>query len=79
MRNEMQEVQNRDSWNLLAIMILVMVVLGVFFSTTGCTVSVGAEGRAFYPKEDPRKGFFDGGGIDGMWSRSSGFNTLGGE
>jgi hypothetical protein len=45
--------------------------------SAGCTVSVGAEGRAFYPKDDPRKGFFDGGGIDGLWSRPSGFNTLG--
>jgi hypothetical protein len=66
---------------------LTMVLLAIF---TGCTVSVGGEARGFYPKEDPRKGFFDNGGIDGLWSRpayprnpnevrhpSSGFNTLG--
>ena len=80
-RNEMQEVQKRDSWNLLATMILVMVILGVLFSATGCTVSAGVEGRAFYPKNDPRKGFFDLGGLDGIFSSGGGggggFATLG--
>jgi len=47
----------------------------------GCTVSVGAEGRAFYPENDPREGFFDLGGIDGIFSgggSGGGFATLGG-
>lgn len=61
-----------------AFMFLVCLAGIILTFSTGCTVSVGAEGRAFYPKDDPRKGFFDSGGIDGLWSRpSSGFNTLG--
>jgi hypothetical protein len=83
MRNEMQEVQNRDSWDLLATMILVMVILGILSCATGCTVSIGAEGRTYYPGEngsDPREGFFDQGGMDGMYSsqpeRKRGFNTI---
>jgi|DEB0MinimDraft_10_1074344.scaffolds.fasta_scaffold27610_4 hypothetical protein len=49
-------------------------------SGVGCTVSAGVEGRAFYPKNDPRKGFFDFGGIDGIFSSApsgGGFNLLG--
>ena len=47
----------------------------------GCTLSVGAEGRAFYPADkSPRKGFYDAGGMDGIYSRpaTGSFATLGG-
>lgn len=64
---------------LLAFVFLLSLAGILLTIATGCTLSVGAEGRAFYPKDDPRKGFFDNGGIDGLWSRPSGFNTLGGQ
>ena len=59
---------------ILIICVLVMIMAG------GCTVSVGAEGRAFYPADkSPRKGFYDAGGMDGIYSRpaSGSFATLG--
>ena len=60
--------------------VFLLALAGILLTLAGCTLSLGAEGRAFYPKEDPRKGFFDNGGIDGLWSRpATGFNTLGGE
>mgnify|MGYP006893251209 FL=1 len=52
----------------------------VMIMSSGCTVSVGAEGRAFYPADkSPRKGFYDAGGMDGIYSRpaSGSFATLG--
>jgi len=47
---------------------------------SGCTLSVGAEGRAFYPKNDLRQGYYDAGGMDGMFTTPApapkGFKTL---
>lgn len=59
-------------------------VLAIIALLSGCTVSVGAEGRAFYPKNDLRQGYYDGGGMDGMFTTPApapkGFKTLiGGE
>jgi len=62
------------STTILIFCVLVMMLAG------GCTVSVGAEGRAFYPADkSPRKGFYDAGGMDGIYSRpaTGSFATLG--
>ena len=80
MRNEIENLEKRESWNLVGFIILFVFVLGLMFAATGCTVSAGVEGRAFYPKNDPRKGFFDLGGLDGIFSSGGGgggFATLG--
>ena len=51
------------STTILVFCVLIMMLAG------GCTVSVGAEGRAFYPADkSPRKGFYDAGGMDGIYS-----------
>jgi len=68
-----------------------IVLASVFvFTSIGCTVSVGAEGRAYYPETpefgDPRESFFEK-GIDGIFGifgggggggGGGGFSTLGG-
>ena len=58
-----------------------LILAAVVFSVLGgCTVSLGAEGRAFYPADkSPRKGFYDAGGMDGIYSRpaTGSFATLG--
>lgn len=81
MRNKIEN-KNREILKDVVIVLVVFVVLTIFLSAlSGCTVSVGAEGRAFYPENDPREGFFDLGGIDGIFSGGGGgggFNTLGG-
>jgi len=61
----------------LACLFVLMALIGM----SGCTMSVGAETRAFYPADkSPRKGFYDAGGMDGIYSRPStgSFATLGG-
>jgi|DEB0MinimDraft_6_1074348.scaffolds.fasta_scaffold236936_2 hypothetical protein len=92
MRNEIENLENRESWkswNLLGFIILFVFVLGLMFAATGCTLSVGAEGRAYYPETpelgDPRESFFEK-GIDGIFGifggggggGGGGFATLGG-
>lgn len=61
---------------------LAVIGVGVILLLGGCTLSVGAEGRAFYPKNDPRQGYFETGNIDGIFStggaQPTGFATLGG-
>jgi hypothetical protein len=66
------------------IQLFIIITLMVVFCTLvmgGCTLSLGAEGRAFYPADkSPRKGFYDAGGMDGIYSRpaTGSFATLGG-
>lgn len=59
------------------------ILIGAVCFMSGCTLSVGAEGRAFYPKNDLRQGYYDAGGMDGMFTTPApapkGFKTLGGE
>ena len=64
----------------------IAILIGAVCFMSGCTVSIGAEGRTYYPGDsgewsDPRKGFFDKGGMDGMYTTPApkGFKTLGGE
>jgi len=60
---------------------VIIAIVAFIMAAGGCTLSVGAEGRAFYPADkSPRKGFYDAGGMDGIYSRpaSGSFATLGG-
>ncbi len=60
---------------------IIIAIVAFVMSAGGCTLSVGAEGRAFYPADkSPRKGFYDAGGMDGIYSRpaTGSFATLGG-
>ena len=69
-------------WFVYSQIFLIIAVVGLcMIFMGGCTLSVGAEGRAFYPADkSPRKGFYDAGGMDGIYSRpaTGSFATLGG-
>ena len=67
--------------NWFRVILALIFIAFVLIFMGGCTLSVGAEGRAFYPADkSPRKGFYDAGGMDGIYSRpaTGSFATLGG-
>jgi hypothetical protein len=63
-----------------AYFVLATIAVSILALLSGCTVSVGAEGRAFYPRNDLRQGYYDAGGMDGMFTTPApapkGFKTL---
>jgi hypothetical protein len=73
--------EDSSTFTLMSISAIILIFCFiVMIMSSGCTVSVGAEGRDFYPADkSPRKGFYDAGGMDGIYSRpaSGSFATLG--